>query len=80
MKMAMCVTHETMKDTRIGFLKQMQEYIQFHIADEDAYARWIQIVPDEADEEDFEFIADNNDLWISACTTFGKITKEFEDR
>lgn len=78
--MTMYVEHETMKDMRIGFLKQMHEYIQFHIDDEEAYGRWILIVPDEPTEDDFEYIADDSELWTEVCTVFGKLVKEYEGR
>lgn len=78
--MTMYVSHETMRDMRINFLKQMHEYIQFHINDENAYMIWILIVPDDPQEDDFEFIAEDEELWTSACTTFGKIIKEYEGR
>ena len=78
--MTMYVNHETMRDIRKGLLVQMHEYISFHIADEDAYERWISIVPDEPTEEDLEFIADDDELWTMACTTFGKLVKRYEVR
>lgn len=76
----MYVNHETMRDMRINFLKQMHEYIQFHINDENVYMIWILIVPDDPQEDDFKFIAEDEELWTSACTTFGKIIKEYEGR
>lgn len=78
--MAMYVEHQTMVEMRINFLKQMHEYVRFHINDENAYMTWILIVPDEPQEDDFEFIANDEDLWTSACSTFGKLVKRYEGR
>lgn len=78
--MTMYVSHETIKDMRMGFLKQMHEYIRCHIGDEEAYERWILIMPDESSEEDFESIADDDELWVDVCTVFGKLIKEYEGR
>lgn len=76
--MTMYVSPDTMRDMRVRFLKQMCDYIQLHIADEDAYAHWIDVVPDEPKEEDFIEIAEDDELWVLACTTFGKIANEYE--
>ena len=78
--MTMYVSHETMKEIRVKLLIQMHEYISFHIADEDAYARWINTVPDDPSDEDLEFIADDDDLWLTACEEFNKIVKKYEGR
>ena len=78
--MAKFVDMETMLDMRKGFIKQMHNYIGFHINDEDAYGEWIQLVPDKPDEEDFTFIANDEELWVSVCTLFGKLVKRYEGR
>ena len=61
---------------RIGFLKDMHNYI-IDMGDEDIYEIWIEEgVPDEPDEEIFEFIASNDDDWREVCELFGKLVKE----
>lgn len=61
---------------RIGFLKDMHNYI-IDMGDDDIYEIWIEEgVPDEPDDEIFEFIASNDDEWREVCTLFGKLIKE----
>lgn len=61
---------------RIGFLKDMHNYI-INMGDDDIYEIWIEEgVPDEPDEEIFEFIASNDDDWREVCELFGKLVKE----
>lgn len=60
---------------RIGFLKDMHNYI-IDMGDEDIYDVWIEEgVPDEPDDEIFEFIANNNDDWREVCELFGKLVE-----
>lgn len=60
---------------RIGLLKDMHNYI-IDMGDEDIYDRWIEDgVPDEPDNEIFEFIASDDDEWIEVCILFGKLVK-----
>lgn len=42
---------------RADFVRSMNN-IMVHMNDEDAYMKWIQVVPDGATQEDFEAIAD----------------------
>ena len=61
---------------RIGFLKDMHNYI-IDMGDEVIYEIWIeQGIPDEPDEEIFEFIASNDDEWHEVCALFGELVKE----
>ena len=61
---------------RIGFLKDMHNYI-IDMGDDDIYEIWIEEgIPDEPDEEIFEFIANNDDDWREVCELFGKLVKE----
>lgn len=61
---------------RIGFLKDMHNYI-LDMGDDLVYDIWIRDgVPDEPDEEIFEFIASNDDDWREVCELFGKLVKE----
>lgn len=61
---------------RIGFLKDMHNYI-IDMGDDDIYEIWIRDgVPDEPDDEIFEFIASNDDDWREVCELFGKLVEE----
>lgn len=61
---------------RIGFLKDMHNYI-INMGDDDIYEAWIEEgVPDEPDDEIFEFIASNDDDWCEVCELFWKLAKE----
>ena len=61
---------------RIGFLKDMHNYI-IDMGDEDIYDVWIEEgVPDEPDDEIFEFIASEDDEWREVCALFGKLVEE----
>lgn len=60
--------------TRIKLLKDMHKYIINEIGDEEAYFTWITVgVPDEPQEEDFEYIAENDSEWNDVVDTFKHI-------
>ena len=63
------------KDDRTDFVRSVDNIIT-HLNDEDAYMKWIQIVPDGATQEDFEAIADDEDLFDSTVYLF----KDLMDR
>ena len=63
------------KDDRTDFVRSMDNIIT-HLNDEDAYMKWIQVVPDGATQEDFEAIADDEDLFDSTVYLF----KDLMDR
>lgn len=61
---------------RIGFLRDMHNYI-INMGDDDIYEAWIEEgVPDEPDDEIFEFIASSDDDWREVCELFGKLAKK----
>ena len=61
---------------RIGLLRDMHNYI-INMGDDFIYDIWIRDgVPDEPDDEIFEFIASNDDEWREVCELFGKLVKE----
>ena len=66
---------ENIKSIRKGLLKDMHNYI-LRLGDEFYYEWWIQCIPDEPTEEDYDFIAEENDLWDDAVDMFSKIIKE----
>jgi hypothetical protein len=60
---------------RIELLKQMNKYI-INMGDEEIWMEWITLgVPDEPSEDDYEFIAENNDEWLDTVMLFGRLTK-----
>lgn len=61
---------------RFNLLKAM-DFIIFSLDDETPYYQeWISVVPDCAEDDDFQFIANDNELYDLACRTFEKIIKE----
>lgn len=69
---------ETIKK-RVGLLKGMHEYVLGHISDEEAYMTWILLVPDEPDEEDFQNIAEDDELWEESCELFSRVVRSYEN-
>ena len=64
---------------RKQLLKEMHKYI-IEMGDEEIYMDWITLgVPDEPSEDDYEFIAENDDEWNDVCGLFGKLAKEEAD-
>ena len=63
---------------RITLLKQMDNYIR-EIGDEEIWMDWIAVgVPDEATEEDYEFMAEDEKIWRETCEIFGELIKRDE--
>ena len=53
---------ETVLNFRIETLKKMDKFIRENMADEEDILYWLTVaVPDEATEEDYEFIAKNKE-------------------
>lgn len=68
-----------LKKIRINLLKQMNEYI-CKMGDEEIWMDWITLgVPDEPSEDDYEFIAENDDEWNDICNLFGRLAREEAD-
>lgn len=64
---------------RKTLLKQMNKYI-IEIGDEEIWMDWITLgVPDEPSEDDYDFIAENDDEWNDTCELFGKLVHEDEN-
>lgn len=62
-------------ERRINLLKDMHNYI-LNMGDDFVYDIWIRDgVPDEPDDEIFEFIASNDDDWREVCGLFGKLVE-----
>jgi len=75
----MVVTYEEIVQARIKMLKEMNKYI-IEMGDEEIWMDWITLgVPDEPSEDDYEFIAENDNEWNDVCNLFGKLTEEEAD-
>ena len=67
----------TLIQERIKLLKGMNSYVCNTIGDEDIWETWIAVgVPDGATEEDYRFMAKDEDTWRETCVLFGEIIKE----
>lgn len=74
--MAIKNTKQSEIERKIELLKDMHNYI-IDMGDEDIYDIWIRDgVPDEPDEEIFEFIASDDNEWREICELFGELVKE----
>ena len=69
-------TKQSEIERRIELLKGMHNYI-IDMGDDFVYDIWIRDgVPDEPDDEIFEFIASEDDEWREICELFGKLVEE----
>lgn len=69
-------TKQSEIERRIELLKGMHNYI-IDMGDDFVYDIWIRDgVPDEPDDEIFEFIASDDDEWTEVCALFGKLVEE----
>lgn len=69
-------TKQSEIERKIELLKDMHNYI-IDMGDDFIYDIWIRDgVPDEPDDEIFEFIASNDDDWREVCELFGKLVEE----
>lgn len=64
------------KEDRADFVRSMNNIIT-HLNDEDAYMKWIQVVPDGAVQDDFEAIADDEDLFDSTVYLFKDLMERY---
>lgn len=71
----MRVTPKELLEIKVKLLKDMDEYIRFHVDDEEEFDCWLMCgVPDMADHQDYEDIAEDEDLWLDVIKTFAKLT------
>lgn len=59
---------------RMNILGGMNELIK-EMGDEDIWERWIETFPDEATEDDLEFIAKDKELWALVTREFSSLTR-----
>lgn len=64
---------------RAKLIELMHEYLQYEVDDEEAYMSWINLVPDEPNSEDFEFIANDIDEWKDCVRLFGSLVKNYDE-
>ena len=65
-------THES----RMQLIKAMH-IVVCSMNDEEAYARWIYLVPDCATVDDFDDIAHDDDLYGDCCDLFRELVQEY---
>lgn len=64
------------KGDRADFVRSMNNIIT-HLNDEEAYMKWIQVVPDGAIQEDFETIADDEELFDGVVYLFKDLMERY---
>lgn len=74
MVQTMYVSHNEMTVIKMNLLGGMYSFLG---QDELAYCEWITLFPDEPSEDDLKDIAEDDELWVSACEAFGKIVKRY---
>lgn len=62
--------------SRVKLLVAMNTLI-VALNDERAYFEWIELVPDQPTLEDFQDIAEDNDLYAEACLLFRQLFKRY---
>lgn len=67
---------DSKNNERADFVRSMND-IMTHMNDENAYMKWIAVVPDGADEEDFKAIADDEELFDDAVYLFKDLTERY---
>lgn len=73
------MTKQDLLVLRMNLVGGMNEYIKC-LNDETAYYNyWIELVPDEATEDDLQDIAESDELFNETCELFGKLIKRFGD-
>ena len=61
---------------RVETVKAMHKIV-CRLNNENAYFSWINIVPDEPEEDDFEFIGNDDELFESAVISFKNIMVKY---
>ena len=63
---------------KITRLEQMNEVIKC-MNNEDCYYEWIYLVPDQANRDDFEFIAMDESLYNEVCDLYDKLYLKYSE-
>lgn len=61
---------------RADFVRSMND-IMTHMNNENAYMKWITVVPDGADEDDFKTIADDEELFDCVVYLFKDLMERY---
>ena len=60
-----------MKRTKL--LKKMDSWLRENISDEEIFMLWLYSMPDEANDEDYKSIADDDERYFECMEAFAKI-------
>ena len=60
-----------MKRTKL--LKKMDSWLRENISDEEIFMLWLYSMPDEASDEDYKSIADDDERYFECMEAFAKI-------
>jgi hypothetical protein len=64
----------TIIEAKVQCLKSMDKYIRDEVQDEENFELWIaEGVPDEASENDYKYIAENDEEYKDTCKLFYEI-------
>lgn len=66
-------------EAEVNLLKGMDKYLREHVQDEEVFERWIEVVPDEAEDFDFFEIADDSESFHAVLRLFAEILIEDEE-
>lgn len=61
---------------RFEILKSMNSIV-LSINDESAYMSWIYLIPDQADDEDLMYCAEDEEIFAEACTLFRSLIRSY---
>jgi len=71
----MIITKEEMVKIKVDLLKQMNTFI-INLGDETILKTWLMCgIPDQPDEEDFLFFANDKEEWNDICNLFGRLVQ-----
>ena len=59
---------------RVVLLKKMDRWLRDNINDEEIFMNWLYLMPDEATEDDYESIAENDEDFNECTRIFALIT------
>lgn len=72
----MMVTKAEMVKIKVDLLKQMNSFI-INLGDETILETWLVCgIPDQPNEDDFLFFANDKEEWNDICNLFGRLVKE----
>ena len=69
--------YETTREERIELARLMHEHIR-NCGDEEIWYDWTFTMPDEPDDEDFAWYADDEWEWADLCHSYNNLMKEVQ--